>query len=124
MRQISINRRSNRILYNVTVSVEALIYADWLTFMRENHIPEIFSTGCFSGYKICRIIDESSETYTVAIQYFADNLEKFEEYKDKFAPILQQEYLQKFGESAPAFRTVLHAIEEGEVIGEEPTSNS
>ena len=124
MRQISINRRSNRILYNVTVSVEALIYADWLTFMRENHIPEIFSTGCFSGYKICRIIDESKETNTIAIQYFADDLKQFEVYQEKYASILQQEYLQRFGESAPAFRTVLHAIEEGEVIGEEPTSNS
>jgi len=115
MRQISINRRSNRILYNVTISVEALIYADWLDFMRKNHIPKIFSTGCFSGYKICRMLDESSETYTLAIQYFANSMDDFDKYRREFAPILQREYLAEFGEAAPAFRTVLHAIEEGEV---------
>lgn len=124
MRQISINRRSNRILYNVTISVEALIYADWLEFMRKNHIPKIFSTGCFSGYKICRIIDESEETYTLAIQYFADSLDNFEMYQKEFAPSLQKEYLVQFGERAPAFRTVLQAIEEGEVISTEEISQN
>jgi len=117
MRQISINRRSNRILYNVTVSVEPLIYAAWLGFMREKHIPKIFSSGCFSGYKICRMLDENTETYTLAIQYFADSIDEFEKYQREFAPKLQGEYIAEFGESAPAFRTVLHAIEEGEVIG-------
>ena len=121
MRQISINRRSNRILYNVTICVEALIYAGWLDFMRKNHIPKIFSTGCFSGYKICRMLDENTDTYTVAIQYFADSIDEFEKYQREFAPSLQKEYLAKFGESAPAFRTVLHAIEEGEVNGSSET---
>ena len=117
MRQISINHRSNRILYNVTISVEPLIYAAWLDFMRKNHIPKIFSTGCFSGYKICRMLDEKAEINTVAIQYFADSIDEFEKYQREFAPKLQKEYLAEFGETAPAFRTVLQAIEEGEVIG-------
>jgi len=117
MRQISINHRSNRILYNVTISVEPLIYAAWLDFMRKNHIPKIFSTGCFSGYKICRMLDEKAESNTVAIQYFADSIDEFEKYQREFAPKLQKEYLAEFGETAPAFRTVLQAIEEGEVIG-------
>ena len=124
MRQISINRRSNRILYNVTVSLEASIFPEWLTFMREDHIPKIFGTGCFSGYKICRIIDESSENYSVAVQYFAVNAEKFKIYTAQFAPELQKEYVARFGSSAPAFRTVLHALEEGEVVPElEPSTN-
>ena len=83
MRQISFNRRSNRILYNVTVSLEASIFPEWLTFMREEHIPKIFATGCFSGYKICRIVDESVESYSIAVQYFADNEETFKIYKQQ-----------------------------------------
>ena len=124
MRQISINRRSNRILYNVTVSLEAAIYPEWLAFMRENHIPKIFSTGCFSGYKICRIIDQSEESYSVAVQYFAVDEDNFRNYTTKYAPALQKEYIARFGSSAPAFRTVLHALEEGEVVSEiEPSKN-
>ena len=124
MRQISINRRSNRILYNVTVSLEASIFPEWLAFMREDHIPKIFATGCFSGYKICRIIDESTENYSVAAQYFAVDEERFRIYTARFAPALQKEYVARFGSSAPAFRTVLHAVEEGEVVSEiEPSKN-
>ena len=118
MRQISINRRSNRILYNVTVSLKAAIYADWLDFMRTDHIPKIFATGCFSGYKICKMLDESTDNYTVAVQYFAHGLEQFELYQRQYAPAFQQEYLAKFRSDAPAFRTVLHAIEEGEVVSD------
>ena len=124
MRQISINRRSNRILYNVTVSLEAAIFPEWLGFMREDHIPKILATGCFSGYKICRILDESTEIYSVAIQYFAPTSQHFENYTATHAPRLQREYIAKFGADAPAFRTILHAIEEGEVISDiEPSKN-
>lgn len=124
MRQISINRRSNRILYNVTVSLEASIYTEWLAFMRTEHIPKIFATGCFSGYKICKMLDESADNYTIAVQYFASTLEQFELYQTQFAPALQREYLAKFQSDAPAFRTVLHAIEEGEVVSDIATSQN
>ena len=124
MRQISINRRSNRILYNVTVSLEASIFPEWLTFRRDDHIPKIVATGCFSGYKICRIADESTENFSVAVQYFADDEEKFKIYTAQYAPALQKEYVARFGSSAPAFRTVLHALEEGEIVSEiEPSKN-
>ena len=124
MRQISFNRRSNRILYNVTVSLEASIFPEWLTFMREEHIPKIFATGCFSGYKICRIVDESVESYSIAVQYFADDEDAFRIYTSKFAPALQKEYIAQFGSNAPAFRTVLHALEEGEVVPKfDPSKN-
>lgn len=124
MRQISINHRSSRILYNVTVSLDASIFPEWLAFMREDHIPKIFATSCFSGYKICRIIDKSTENYSVAVQYFAVNEEAFKVYTRQYAAALQKEYAAKFGSSAPAFRTVLHALEEGEVVSElEPSKN-
>ena len=124
MRQISIYRRSSRILYNVTVSLDASVFPEWLAFMREDHIPKIFATNCFSGYKICRIIDESAEYYSVAVQYFAVNEEAFKVYTRQYAAALQKEYAAKFGSSAPAFRTVRHALEEGEVVSEiEPSKN-
>ena len=124
MRQISINRRSSRILYNVTVSLDASIFPEWLAFMREDHIPKIFATSCFSGYKICRIIDESTDNYSVAVQYFAVNEEAFRLYTQQYAAALQKEYAAKFGSNAPAFRTVLQALEEGEVDPEiEPSKN-
>ena len=83
-----------------------------------------FRDQLFSGYKICRILDESTENYSVSVQYFAVDEEKFRIYTAQFAPSLQREYIARFGSSAPAFRTVLHALEEGEVVSElEPSKN-
>lgn len=113
MRQISIKRRSNCVLYNVTLSVNALKYAEWLLFMQENHIPKIFSTGCFTEYKICRIIDENKEDLTVAVQYISPSLDHFEKYRKEFAPKLQEDHRAKFGDSIAAFRTLLQIVEEG-----------
>lgn len=113
MRQISIKRRSNRVLYNVTLSVNALKYAEWLRFMQENHIPKIFSTECFDAYKICRIIDENKEDWTIAVQYICPSRGHFEKYQREFAAQLQQEHIAQFGDSAAAFRTLLQIEEEG-----------
>lgn len=64
------------------------------------------------------MVDETSESCTVAVQYFSVNSDKFRIYQTQFAPDLQEEYLARFGSIAPAFRTVLHALEEGEVVSD------
>ena len=64
------------------------------------------------------MVDETTKSYTVAVQYFSVNSDKFRIYQTQFAPDLQEEYLARFGSIAPAFRTVLHALEEGEVVAD------
>jgi len=114
LRQISINLRPNRVLYNVTISVDSLKYGEWMRFMRENHIPKIFSTGCFESYRICRIIGEESGGIGVAMQYVAISQPDLERYLTEYAPQLKLEHQEAFGETAVAFRSVLTIIEEGE----------
>ena len=40
------------IIYNVTVSVEESIKADWLNWMKTEHIPEVMACGVFTKAQI------------------------------------------------------------------------
>jgi hypothetical protein len=49
------------ILYNVTVILEDEIQADWLHWMKEQHIPEIMDTSCFVSYRMLKVLDSPNE---------------------------------------------------------------
>ena len=114
MRQISIKHRSKRVLYNVTVGINPTKFEDWKRFMREEHLPKIFASDCFSSFRLCRIIDERADSTTLAVQYVAHSFEHLKKYNTMYAPQLQKEHLEKFGNDAVAYRSVLEILEEGE----------
>ena len=113
MRQISIKPRSKRVLYNVTVGINPAKIEEWKRFMREDHLPKIFASDCFESFRLCRIIDEQTDSTTLAVQYVAHSLEHLKKYNTIYAPQLQKEHLEKFGNDAVAYRSVLDILEEG-----------
>jgi hypothetical protein len=114
MRQISIKPRLKRVLYNVTVGINPTKIEEWKRFMREEHLPKIFASNCFESYRMCRIIDEQADSTTLAVQYVAHSLEHLKKYNTIYAPQLQTEHMDKFGDDAVAYRSVLDILEEGE----------
>ena len=100
------------IIYNVTVSVEESISADWLKWMQEVHIPEVMATGVFSKSQINRVIiqGDSDNTYTIA--YTCASMKDLHQYQIKFAPELQQKHMARYGDKAVAFRTLMEVIKE------------
>ena len=102
------------ILYNVTINVEDQLHDEWLDWMLNEHIPKVMQTGMFRSYKMFRIIgrlpEETGTTYS--IQYFADTLDKYDIYREVYAPTLQQQSLDRFGAAnmPMAFRTVLEEV--------------
>jgi hypothetical protein len=82
--------------------------------MREDHLPKIFATNCFASFRMCRIIDEQADSTTLAVQYVAYSLEHLKKYNTIYAPQLQTEHMEKFGDDAVAYRSVLDILEEGE----------
>jgi hypothetical protein len=99
------------IIYNVTINVDDEIHHEWLEWMQKVHIPDVLSTGLFTGYRICRLLDVEDEGTTYSVQYSCKGLEDYNAYKEKHAPRLQQEHLRKFGERFVAFRTLLEVVE-------------
>lgn len=99
------------IIYNVTVSVDKPIAAEWLEWMQTKHIPDVMATGMFVEYRILKVVTGENSDMTYAIQYTLESHQKLEDYQTRFAPALQKDHLEKYGDKAVAFRTVLEIID-------------
>lgn len=99
------------IIYNITTKVHSSINADWLQWQREEHIPEIMSTGLFTAYRFFRLLEQDdSEGCTYAVQYTAASEENYQEYMQRFAPLLREKALEKWGDRIISFRSLLEVI--------------
>lgn len=100
------------IVYSVTVSLEEAIEEEWLTWMKEVHIPEVMDTGYFKEHRIHKLLEPIMEPDRVSynIWYLCPSLEKLEEYREGLAPGLQKKHLDRYGQQCIAFRTVLEMI--------------
>ena len=100
------------ILYNVTVNVESEVEEEWLSWMKEKHIPDVLATGQFIDHKIYRLIGEiPNNGTTYSIQYFAHSMQQIDTYLTNFAVKLRDEHMKKFKDKHVAFRTVLESVE-------------
>ena len=100
------------ILYNVTVSLDASIEQEWLTWMRSKHIPDVLETGCFKESRLSRVHGEEEGGVTYSVMYVSPSQELLDLYQEKFAPALQQEHGAKYQGKFAAFRTFLTVVEE------------
>ncbi len=102
------------LLYNVTVTVDLEVHADWLRWMREVHLPDVLATGFFRGYRMSRLLNHADPNQAIyTIQYEVDSMEQLQRYWSECAPRLQREHQERYAERCVAFRTVM------EVVGEE-----
>ena len=99
------------IIYNVTTKVSPIIEGAWLSWTKQENIPDIMNTGMFHDYRICRLLDQDdSDGPTYVVQYFADTLENYESYLQEHAPALQQKSRDRFGDQFLSFRTVMQVV--------------
>jgi hypothetical protein len=99
------------LLYNVTVGVDKDIEADWLAWMKAKHMPDVLRTGMFVNSKIYRVLhDQDDGTVSYSVQYFAKDLDHFQQYLEKFAPALIEEHKARFLNKHVAFRTLLEEV--------------
>ncbi|MDB5145420.1 MAG: hypothetical protein JWQ66_4133, partial [Mucilaginibacter sp.] len=45
------------LVYNETFIVDDTIIDEWLTWIKNNHIPSILATGDFDSYKVLTVLD-------------------------------------------------------------------
>ncbi len=99
------------IIYNVTVNIDDSVHTDWLSWMKETHIPDVMQSGIFSENRIMKLIgDEDSGGHTYAIQYSCESLQDYNLYKEKHAPALQEKHAERYKDKFVAFRTLLEVI--------------
>ncbi len=106
------------IIYNVTILIERTRESEFLSWMREKHIPEVLETGLFQKAILTRLLTEiesENQGVTYATQYYAQSYEKLNEYYINHADRLRKEGVEKFGEDMLGFRTELEVVETFEV---------
>jgi hypothetical protein len=99
------------IVYNITIKIDPAINDEWIDWQKKEHIPEIMSTGLFNDHKFFKLLEQDeTEGLTYVIQYFTSIRGNYDEYIKKFAPLLRQKALEKWGEKFVAFRTVMEVV--------------
>jgi hypothetical protein len=99
------------IIYNVTSKVSWAIHDAWLEWMKLIHIPEVMSTGFFSGNRFVRLLETDEEDGpTYAIQYYLDGMEEYTSYLEKDAADLREKVLKKWGGEVISFRSLMEVI--------------
>ncbi len=98
-------------IYNVTVNIADDVHNEWVTWMKETHIPDVMKTGCFIDKQMVKVLYVEDEGHTYSIQYKFLEMIDIEKYNKEFAPKLQAEHSAKFINKYAAFRTLLQIVD-------------
>lgn len=100
------------ILYNVTAKVDSTIAEEWITWTKQEHIPDMINTGCFTKATILRLLEvDESDGPTFAIQYFAESKSLYNEYIQKHSDNLRKKGTDKWGARFIAFRSIMEIVD-------------
>jgi len=99
------------IIYNVTIKVEHSIADQWLTWLKEEHINDVISTGCFTHAVILRLIEaDDTEGVTFAVQYHTESKALYNRYIEQFSEEMRKKGADKWGNKFIAFRTLMQVV--------------
>ena len=99
-------------IYNITFNVETQIEAEWLEWMKNEHILDILGTKNFTEHRVLRLINEHPDASgtTYAVQFTATNIADVQQYLANQGAVLQTELMAKFGQKVMSFMTLLEEI--------------
>lgn len=101
----------NAIIYNVTTKVDHSIADAWLRWLKDEHVPDLIATGCFTHATILRLLDtDETAGPTYAVQYHAESKALYNRYIEIFAEAMRKKAIAKWGDQFIAFRSVLEVV--------------
>lgn len=93
------------------MKVEPAIVEQWISWQKEEHIPDIMATGLFDSFKFFRLLEQDeTDGPTYIIQYFTASKEKYNQYIDEHAPNLRKKAAEKWGNRFVGFRTLMELV--------------
>src|SRR6186713_2753166 len=99
------------IIYNVTIKIQRSITDAWLQWLKEEHIPDVIQTGCFTHAVILRLLEvDETDGPTFAVQYFAESKGLYNNYIQNHAAAMRQKGYDKWGDQFIAFRSVMQVV--------------
>jgi hypothetical protein len=101
----------SEVIYNVTINVSDEVHDRWLSWMCNEHIPEVLQTGLFSSATFVRVHAYEQGGRTYAVQYVAASMEDLDRYIKECAPSLRAKTETAFGDQVHPFRTTLEVLQ-------------
>ena len=99
------------LIYNVTTKVKNNIADEWLNWLKEEHIPDLIKTGCFTHAVILHLAEaDDAEGRTYAVQYHIANKELYNCYIEQHADNLRKKTIDKWGDKFISFRTIMEIV--------------
>ena len=99
------------IIYNVTTKVDHSIAAAWLRWIKEEHIPDLIATGCFTHAAVLHLLEvDDSEGQTYAVQYHAESKVLYNKYIEKFSAGMRKKVHDKWGNKIISFRSLMEVV--------------
>lgn len=98
-------------IYNITIKVHESIKVEWLNWLKEEHIPDVINTGCFTHAVILQLLEvDDSEGPTYAVQYYAESKSLYNNYISAHSAQMRQKGFDKWGDQFIAFRSVMQVV--------------
>lgn len=98
-------------IYNVTVKLENEIEESWVSWMLNEHIPDLMSTGLFEDARLCRLLEQDElEGVTYVAQYYCKSMTEYNRYIGEYAQQMRDKAFGKFGNRFIAFRTLMEVV--------------
>lgn len=99
------------IIYNVTTKIEHSVALSWLQWLKEEYIPAIIATGCFTKAVILHLAEaDDEEGITYAVQYHAADLSHYNNYITGFSESLRKKMIDKWGNKFISFSTMMKVV--------------
>ena len=109
MKQDSNNE--DAVIYNITTKVNHAISDAWLQWIKEEYVPGIVATGCFTHATILRLMEvDDTDGPTYAVQYHAISKALYNRYVQNFAADMLAKATNKWGDAFIAFNSVLEVV--------------
>ena len=92
-------------ILNITFSVDKEVAEDWISWMKDKHIPDLLANGSFTEFKIMKVLSHDDErTFSYAVQYFRGSMKNIQEYLDS------DDIQKRYGERVLAYPTLLEEV--------------
>lgn len=109
--EIEQDNEDPELIYNVTTKVDESVAADWLVWMKNEHIPDLVATGCFTDALILQVTEiDDSEGPTYAVQYSSPGRALYNQYIEEYSELMRKKAEARWGGKIISFRTVLRVV--------------
>jgi hypothetical protein len=99
------------VLYNVTLKIQNEVVAQWVEWMKCEHMPDLLQTGLFTGCRLFRLMEQDdTDGATYAAQYYCNSINEYHDYINRFAQEMRERGHAKFGGKFVAFRTIMEEV--------------